>query len=815
MPEQRAGNATGAARAADQGGGTAQGRRVASAGGSAAVAYRCVLERDGRITHAFADGRLGRLIGIDERDAETDPAFPLRLMPDADRQAYLAAVTEAGKRRTSFELNVRLAAAGREHVSIRVVAGPPREERGALVWDGFLLDMSAQRRAERELEEWKTRFHDFTRAASDWLWETDESYRFTYISERIIDASGLTAKSFVGRRRYEFVDPTFEPEKWREHLRMLEERRPFRDYCYRQRLESGQHRYVKISGRPVFDAEGKFRGYRGVGTEITAQMAAQQSAATATARLLSSFETLSEAVAIYDADDRLVLCNSRYRAINSAIESILVPGARFEDVVRALLRAGRFPDAVGDEEAWLRQHMERHRNPVGSFEQLTPEGRWLQVLEQKMPDDGTIILGTDVTPLKRREEALTFLTHAEDGSGPFFQAAAKALAVGLGYRWAGISSVPAGVGTAEMLAWSGDDQPLPADSYDLDGTPCGQVVRDRGFLALGSDVAEAFPLDDRLRALGAACYVGEAIIGADGASVGVVFGLNDKPDPDCEAKREITALIAPRVGFELHRIEAEQQLREAKTAAEAASRAKSEFLANMSHELRTPLNAIIGFSQMIAEEILGPSAVPKYRDYALDIVASSGHLLELINDVLDMSRIEAGKQELHFTAVNVGRIMESCCRLFRAKAEAMRISLSVDVATKAPVIEADERVIRQILLNILSNAVKFTPEGGEIAAGVSTDEAGRLLVTVRDTGIGVAPEDLDKIFKPFGQVDSSIARKFEGTGLGLVLTRGLVELHGGTLTFESEPGRGTTVTVSLPRAHGERPFPAGGMRKGG
>ena len=239
-------------------------------------------------------------------------------------------------------------------------------------------------------------------------------------------------------------------------------------------------------------------------------------------------------------------------------------------------------------------------------------------------------------------------------------------------------------------------------------------------------------------------------------------------------------------------------LREAKEMAETASRAKTEFLANMSHELRTPLNAIIGFAEIMQMELLGPMGSEQYRGYAADIHDSARHLLGLINDILDVSKIEAGKADLNEQDVDVVRLIDSVVRLIGERAQRAEVALSSRIEGEIPPFYGDDRKLKQILLNLLSNAVKFTPGGGRVELSARIDETGDLLLAVADTGIGIAPGDLERVMQPFAQVDSRLNRRYEGTGLGLPLTRGLVELHGGTMTIESELDRGTTVTVRLP-----------------
>jgi two-component system cell cycle sensor histidine kinase PleC len=242
--------------------------------------------------------------------------------------------------------------------------------------------------------------------------------------------------------------------------------------------------------------------------------------------------------------------------------------------------------------------------------------------------------------------------------------------------------------------------------------------------------------------------------------------------------------------------------------AESANQAKSEFLANMSHELRTPLNAINGFSEMMAEEMFGPIGDRRYKDYAKDILSSGQHLLALINDILDMSKIEAGKLSLHAEPMMIGEVIDDALRLIRNRAETAGLSLLVKVSDQAPMVEADYRAVKQILLNLLSNALKFTPRGGRITLSADQCDPAEgwrgLEISVSDTGVGIAEEDLARLAKPFEQIESQHSKTTQGTGLGLALTKSLVELHGGRLTIRSKPGAGTRVSFTLPPRPGER-----------
>lgn len=243
---------------------------------------------------------------------------------------------------------------------------------------------------------------------------------------------------------------------------------------------------------------------------------------------------------------------------------------------------------------------------------------------------------------------------------------------------------------------------------------------------------------------------------------------------------------------------AQQAMQSAKTEAELANRAKSSFLASMSHELRTPLNAIIGFSEIISKEMFGPVGNKTYHGYAKDILESGQHLLALINDVLDLSKVESGSVELWEEETEICTLVTTVTTMLASKAGAKNIRLVNDVQSDLPKLLADGRKLKQILANLISNAVKFTPQNGKVSTSARYGDKDGFVITVRDSGIGIAKEDIPKALSPFQQVDSDLNRKYEGTGLGLPLTLAFVALHGGTLDIESEPGAGTTVTVRLP-----------------
>jgi signal transduction histidine kinase len=251
-----------------------------------------------------------------------------------------------------------------------------------------------------------------------------------------------------------------------------------------------------------------------------------------------------------------------------------------------------------------------------------------------------------------------------------------------------------------------------------------------------------------------------------------------------------------------------ERLTQARDKSEAASRAKSRFLANMSHELRTPLNAIIGFSEMMVRNVFGPMANRHYQDYAQNIQSSGTHLLRLVNEILDLAKLEAGKLELMEEPTEVGGLVEQAVSLMRPWADRNRLSVEINLPADLPRVSVDPLKTKQVLINLVSNAVKFTPQGGRIEIFAGRDGSGNLTINVSDTGIGISPQDIELILIPFSRLESpnhltralraNAVGELTSTGLGLALSKVVMEKHGGTLTIESELGKGTTVKMKFP-----------------
>ena len=502
-------------------------------------------------------------------------------------------------------------------------------------------------------------------------------------------------------------------------------------------------------------------------------------AAAAQQRLRESIESLAGGFALFDANEKLVLCNRRYGDLYAGVRDMLVPGMRFEELITVAARSGNFPEANENADFWVHKQLQHFRNPGRPFEIELRDGTWFRVAERRTANGGFVVISTNITELRRRESELRSIGEELRHKNVLLDAALDNMAQGLAMfdvnqrmiicnqRFLDLYNLPAnmahpGTELAEILSYTAEMENLSPDQ--------AQALRQRRLATAAS--LEETTMQDFL-------------------SNGRVISVVHRPMPgggSLATYDDVTGSYS-----------AERQLRIAKEEAELASRAKSDFLANVSHELRTPLNAIIGFSEIIKDQLFGQMGNQRYREYAIDIHDSGTHLLSLINDILDLSKIEAGKFELHEEAIDLERATKSCFRIMRDRAEEAGVVLEHRFAAQLPHLKADPRAVKQVLLNLLSNAVKFTDPGGRVLVYSSINQEGDLVLHVEDTGIGIAEADIAKAMAPFGQVDSSLSRKYEGTGLGLPLTRHLVDLHEGELCLSSNMGQGTHVSITFPR----------------
>ncbi|HTZ81522.1 MAG TPA: PAS-domain containing protein [Stellaceae bacterium] len=702
-----------------------------------------------------------------------------RNLPAAESNAFVAHVVNRREAATlwqqaaagepfSGDLLVHTSAGIRRHRVELSRGGEFRPGEATVVLTEQAVDVAVAATLAAETE--GRRFRDFTQAASDWAWEIDEELRFTYISDNLHAPSALLAEAFLGKRITEIRFGDMDKIDWSPLIAEQMARRPFRDIRFERRLSNGTVRHLSISGVPMIDDDGNFRGYRGVGRDITQQVTADARAAAAHSRLIDAIESIPACLVLLDPQDRVLLCNSRYREAHAAIEEKLAPGTPFAELCRASAEAGLIPSAAGRIDAWLADRMARHRSFGSWTEERQAKGRWFQLTERPTAEGGTVLVQVDVTDLKRREQELAEKSQVLQATFDNMEQGLLVLDRDL-----------------RIKAWNGRFVQLlgiPPESVQFGASVADitRLIAERGEYGPGDIDAIVAKRNHDLNQI-------EPAVRERRRPDGTVLEQRRARMPDGGL------LVTYTDATERKRVEAD--LRRARDEAELASRSKTEFLANMSHELRTPLNAVIGFSDVLIGEIFGPLGDAHYRDYAHDIRDSGNHLLNLINDVLDVAKIEFGRIELTEDVVPLGEIIGSSVRLMRERAEAAGVELRTDLCAELPALRADIRRMKQVLLNLLSNAVKFTPSGGAVTIAVAVEDEG-LRIAVSDTGIGMAPEDLAIALQPFGQIDSRLARKYQGTGLGLPLTKAMVELHGGSLELISASGRGTTALVRLP-----------------
>jgi PAS domain S-box-containing protein len=510
---------------------------------------------------------------------------------------------------------------------------------------------------------------------------------------------------------------------------------------------------------------------------------------------MDAIESISECFSLFDADDRLVLCNERYiDLLYSEIEDVVVPGVSFETIIRTAAERGLIPEAEGRIEAWIAERMARHRNPSEPLLRERRSGRCFQVNERKTECGGTVAVYADITERERMEEALRA---SETRLAGILDIAPEAvISIDQRQRVQLFNK-----GAEAIFAYSAEEvlgQPLEillpprfreTHREYIQGFARGtEVTRLKGLrqeiMGLRKDGTE-FPAE---------ASISKLELGGDTIFTVMLRDISERK----QAERELmnSNQYLEQKSHELE--EMAEFLTQACQQADSANRAKSEFLATMSHELRTPLNAIIGFSEMIEDEAFGPVGSMKYRDYARDINESGQHLLDLINDILDLSKIESGTIELHEEDIEIPEFIRAVPSLVTGRAQEGGVELEWDLSDDLPALRADKCKLKQILVNLLSNAIKFTEAGGKVTLRIWCRLDSGYVFQVIDSGIGIAPENIPKALAPFQQVDGELNRKYDGTGLGLPLAKSLCEMHGGSLDLQSQVGVGTTVTVRFP-----------------
>jgi two-component system cell cycle sensor histidine kinase PleC len=529
---------------------------------------------------------------------------------------------------------------------------------------GFAFHWQATRAREADViyETVRSRIDTALNRGRCGLWDWDLARGRIFWSQSMFDILGLEAKDDL--LSFGDISALVHPDDVRLYelaTELADATASAVDHAFRMRHANGHWVWLRARCELVRQPGEPGLHLIGIAVDITEQKYLVEKTVAADMRLRDAIETIPEAFVLWDADNRLVLCNSNFQELHDLPDEAIKVGASYESVVAA----GRKPVV---------------RNKIASggptvpgartFEAQLEDGRWLHISERRTKDGGYVSIGTDITALKTHEEKL---------------------------------------------------------------------------------------IDSEKRLM---------------ASVA-----------DLRASQQRSAELAEKYAAE-------------KTRAEEANQAKSKFLANMSHELRTPLNAVIGFSEIMESGMFGPLGTEKYQEYCTDIRSSGQYLLDVINDILDMAKIEAGRIRLEFEDLELDALLNEAMRVVSARAQDKQLMLIDKVAPELR-LRADRRALKQIALNLLSNAVKFTPSGGRVTLrGRATDQC--IVLAIADSGIGIAEDALARLGRPFEQVESQLTKSHQGSGLGLAISKSLVELHGGSMRIRSKLGKGTLVLVRLP-----------------
>ncbi len=648
------------------------------------------------------------------------------------------------------------------------------------MFTGLLLRTTyRQERLAVDLQASEAQFRDFAQSSSDWQWETGPDHRFTRFVGKVDRLDELKA-AFLGKSRVDIADPNQLPPGWQQHVQDINAHRPFRDFIYRRVSSDGVIRYAKTSGTPVFGGNGEFLGYRGTASDVTDVVLAEEHASASRKLLANAIETLHEGFVLFDAQDRFVRCNSKFREIYAESADLLVPGTHYENILRHAAELGQFPESIGRTGKWIKQAMAYHHIMASTRQRQLPGGRWVEVREVKLAEGGSVGIHIDITETKLAQEQLR---ESEER----------------------LRSIAANL-TQVILEFSVDREGVIHQTFvsercqDLLGYTADEIMADPMIFAriIEPEFLAAYcqTLADAERAM-APVEVEYRFRRRDGEKRWARSMLRPRQGPDGTVLWDGTINDATEEkAAEGQRRELENQLRHLQRI-----EAVGTLAGGMAHEINNKLVPIVTFSELMLMKTAEDD--PNHRPLQT-IHDAAERIRDLVARILSMSRSETPGS----TPIEIKTVAANAIDLLRATLRPnVRLSLEADGAGS---VRGDGAQLEQVLVNLCTNAahaigtnqghIRLAVDEIEIDEGVAG--AGHLprghyaRLRVIDNGCGMTPQTTQRVFEPFFTTKSV----GEGTGLGLSIVHGIIVSHGGRITVESAVGEGTTFTILLPRS---------------
>ncbi|HEV3174366.1 MAG TPA: PAS domain S-box protein [Stellaceae bacterium] len=616
------------------------------------------------------------------------------------------------------------------------------------------------------------RFRDIAEVAGDWIWESDGDHRFTFFAGESLENMaefGSTPRVTIGKTRWEAAggDPERD-ERWRRHKEDLDTRRSFRNFRYAFTTPSGTRRYMVVSGKPILGPNGEFLGYRGTATDETAMVEALQKAERAEALLRDAVESIAEGFVIFDRDDRFVMCNEIYRRTYTYGRDLLVPGAHFEDVARAIVKMGQIPIARGREDEWVEERLRLHQDLAGSIEQQLPDGRWLLITERRMADGGTAGLRVDITALKETQAALS---ESEQMARGMIDTALDAFVqmdeAGLILEWNPQAEATFGWSREEAVGKRLADLIIPSSYRTPHAT--GMAL----FLETGSG-----PLLGNRREMPA--------LRRDGSEIRVEVAVT-------ALRRHRGYVFNGFLRDVTEQRAAEIRLQQLQTELLHVSRfsAMGQMGSALAHEINQPLAAILNYLGA-GRHILGmgsqapPDKIREILDKAVEQATRAGEIIRQLRSFVAKGETQQRPEILSAVVEEA-----STLAMIGARQQNVRLTLRFDPQVRTAMINRIQ--IQQVVVNLVRNAVEAMAESERRELAVSTRAIGdgSIEIEIADSGPGLAPEVAAQLFKPF------VSTKSQGMGVGLSICQSIVEAHGGRIWAEANPGGGTVFRFTV------------------